>query len=88
MMMVGGWASNSKYALLGGFRSAGQLIAYEIPMFISVIGILAVVGSFSLLEITENQMENGWFLFRYWGFGLIAGVIFFVAGYAEKIAKM
>lgn len=83
MMMVGGWASNSKYALLGGFRSAGQLIAYEIPMFISVIGILAVVGSFSLLEITEDQMENGWFLFRYWGFGLIAGVIFFVAGYAE-----
>lgn len=82
-MMVGGWASNSKYALLGGFRSAGQLIAYEIPMFISILGVIAVVGSFSLLDVTENQMQHGWFLFRYWGAGLIAGVIFFLAGYAE-----
>ncbi|OLS25772.1 MAG: NADH-quinone oxidoreductase subunit H [Candidatus Heimdallarchaeota archaeon LC_2] len=82
-MLVGGWASNSKYALLGGFRSAGQLIAYEIPMFVSILGIIAVTQSFSLIDITENQMNGGWFLFRFWGFGLIAGVIFFLSGYAE-----
>jgi NADH-quinone oxidoreductase subunit H len=82
-MLIGGWASNSKYALLGGFRSAGQLIAYEIPMFISILGIIAVAESFSLLHITEAQMQGGWFLFRFYGFGLLAGVIFFLAGYAE-----
>ncbi|MCE7734577.1 MAG: NADH-quinone oxidoreductase subunit H [Candidatus Heimdallarchaeota archaeon] len=82
-MLIGGWASNSKYALLGGFRSAGQLIAYEIPMFISILGIIAVVGSFSLLDATEHQMENGWFIFRFYGAGLVAAFIFFLAGYAE-----
>ena len=82
-MMIGGWASNSKYALIGGFRSAGQLIAYEIPMFVSILGIIAVVQSYSLLDITEYQAQHGWFFFRYWGFGLIAGVVFFLAGYAE-----
>ncbi len=82
-MLIGGWASRSKYSLIGGFRSAGQLIAYEIPMFISILGVIAVVGSFSLLEITEYQMDHGWFLFRFPPFGLLAGLIFFLAGYAE-----
>jgi NADH-quinone oxidoreductase subunit H len=82
-MLIGGWASRSKYSLIGGFRSAAQLIAYEIPMFVSILGVIAVVESFSLLEITEYQMENGWFIFKYWGAGLLAGAIFFVAGYAE-----
>lgn len=83
MMLIGGWASNSKYSLIGGFRSAGQLIAYEIPMLTSVLGVVATVGSFSLIDIVEYQIENGWFLFRYWGFGAAAGIIFFIAGIAE-----
>ena len=82
-MLIGGWASNSKYSLLGGFRSAGQLIAYEIPMLISVMGIIAVTGSLNLIEITEFQIENGWFIFRYAGFGAVAAFIFFLSGIAE-----
>ncbi|MDH5400982.1 MAG: NADH-quinone oxidoreductase subunit H [Candidatus Heimdallarchaeota archaeon] len=82
-MLVGGWASNSKYSLIGGFRSAGQLIAYEIPMFVSILGVIAVVGSFSLVEITNYQMNNGWFIGKYYGAGLIAGLIFFISGVAE-----
>jgi NADH-quinone oxidoreductase subunit H len=82
-MMVGGWASNSKYSLIGGFRSAGQLIAYEIPMFLAAVGIIAVSGTFSLLGITEFQMQHGWFVFQYWGAGLVLAFIFFVAGVAE-----
>ncbi len=82
-MFIGGWASNSKYALIGGFRSAGQLLAYEIPMFLSILGVIGVVGSFSLIDMTEYQILNGWFMFKYWGFGLLAALIFYVAGLAE-----
>jgi len=87
-MFIGGWSSNSKYALIGGFRSAGQLLAYEIPMFLYGIAIIAVNGTFSLRTITENQMASGvgWNLFSHQlGFlGLITGFIFFIAGVAES----
>ncbi len=83
MMLIGGWASNSKYSLIGGFRSAAQLIAYEIPMLISVLGVIAVVGSFSLVDITEYQTQHGWFIFRFLPFGLIAAFIFYLSGVAE-----
>jgi len=84
-MMIGGWASNSKYSLIGGFRSAGQLVAYEIPMFFSVVGVIAITGSFSLIDITEYQYENGWNLIQHetWFMGLILGFIFFISGVAE-----
>ncbi len=82
-MFIGGWASNSKYALIGGFRSAGQLLAYEIPMFLAVLGVIGVVGSFSLETITEYQIQHGWFMFRYWGLGFVAALIFYIAGLAE-----
>lgn len=84
-MMVGGWASNSKYSLIGGFRSAGQLVAYEIPMFLSVIGVIAITGSFSLIEITEHQIENGWNLIQpeHYFMGLVLGFIFFISSVAE-----
>ena len=87
-MFIGGWSSNSKYALIGGFRSAGQLLAYEIPMFLSGIAIIAVNGSFSLMTITENQMKAGagWNLFTpQLGFlGIFTGFVFFIAGVAES----
>ncbi|MCY3410851.1 MAG: NADH-quinone oxidoreductase subunit H [Candidatus Heimdallarchaeota archaeon] len=83
MMLIGGWASNSKYSLIGGFRSAGQLIAYEIPMLVSILGIVATVGSFDLNVIVAYQVEHGWFIFRYWGIGAFAGLVFLLCGIAE-----
>lgn len=82
-MFIGGWAGNSKYSLIGGFRSAGQLLAYEIPMFVSIFAIFAINGSFSLITIAENQVASTWNLFRWGGIGLVAGFIFFIAGVAE-----
>lgn len=83
LMLIGGWSSNSKYSLIGGFRSAGQLIAYEIPMLTSVLGVVATVGSFDLNEIVAYQTAHGWFLFRYWGVGALTGLIFLISGIAE-----
>lgn len=82
-MVIAGWSSNSKYSLIGGFRSAGQLIAYEIPMLVSALAVISVTGSFSLLEITQYQMIHGWFIFRYLGLGFISAFIFFISAIAE-----
>jgi NADH:ubiquinone oxidoreductase subunit H len=84
-MMIGGWASNSKYSLIGGFRSAGQLVAYEIPMFFSILGVVVVTGSFSLISITEYQYANGWNLIQHETafMGLVLGFIFFISSVAE-----
>lgn len=54
-IVIAGWASNNKYALLGGLRSAGQLISYEIPGILSLVTAVLVVGSLDLVEITESQ---------------------------------
>ncbi len=54
-IVIAGWASNNKYALLGGIRSAGQLISYEIPGILSLTTAVLVVGTLSLVEITESQ---------------------------------
>lgn len=82
-MFIGGWSGNSKYALVGGFRSAGQLLAYEIPMFVSAFAVIINAGTFSLLTITELQMTSTWYLFDWWGLGFVAGFIFFISGVAE-----
>jgi len=60
-----GWASNNKYTLIGGMRSAAQLTAYEIPLLISVLAIAVVSGSFNILEIVDFQIEtsNTWNIF-------------------------
>ncbi len=58
-----GWSSNNKYSIIGGFRSAAQLISYEIPMVMSVVIVLLVYGDFSIGGIIAAQAERGWFLF-------------------------
>ncbi|WP_342433575.1 NADH-quinone oxidoreductase subunit NuoH [Neobacillus sp. FSL H8-0543] len=77
-MLLGGWASNNKYALLGGMRAAAQMISYEIPLVLSVLGVILLTGSLNLNDIVEQQ-ENVWFIVLQ----PIAFVVFFIASTAE-----
>jgi len=75
---LAGWASNSKYALLGGLRSVAQMLSYEVFMGLSLMGVVMLAGSFNLREIVEAQ-RGGWFILpQFIGF-----VVFFIAGIAE-----
>ncbi|MFS0593341.1 NADH-quinone oxidoreductase subunit NuoH [Cytobacillus horneckiae] len=77
-IVTAGWASNNKYALMGGMRAAAQMISYEIPLVMSVIGIILLTGSMNLNEIVAAQ-ESGWFIL----WQPIAFVVFFIAAVAE-----
>ncbi len=55
---LAGWASNSKYPLLGGLRSSAQMVSYELSLTLSVVGVLLMAGSFSLRDIIQHQ--QGW----------------------------
>jgi NADH-quinone oxidoreductase subunit H len=76
--VLGGWASNNKYALLGGLRSAAQMVSYEVFMGISLMGVVVLSGSFRLIDIVEAQ-SGLWNCVPQF-FGLL---IFAVAGVAE-----
>jgi NADH-quinone oxidoreductase subunit H len=77
-IMAGSWASNNKYALLGGMRSAAQMISYEIPLVLSVVGIIMTVGSLNLEEIVRAQ-KDVWFIFpQFVGF-----IVFLIASISE-----
>ncbi len=77
-VMLGGWASNSKYALLGGIRASAQTITYEVFMGLALMGVVVQAGSFALIDIVEAQ-RDGWFILpQFIGF-----VTFLVAGLAE-----
>jgi len=78
-VITGGWASNNKYALLGGMRSVAQMISYEIPLVMSVIGVILLTGSLNLREIVEAQATTYWYILLQ----PIAFVIFMIASVAE-----
>jgi NADH-quinone oxidoreductase subunit H len=59
-VVLGSWASNSKYSLLGGMRASAMMISYEVSMGLSVLGMLLIVGSFSLTDIVEWQSRHTW----------------------------
>jgi NADH-quinone oxidoreductase subunit H len=61
-IVLGGWASNSKYSFLGALRSSAQLISYEIPMGTSILGIVLMAGSLNLERIIDYQTRHGWFI--------------------------
>jgi len=75
---LGGWASNNKYALLGGLRSSAQMISYELAMGMSTIGVLLLAGSLSLVEIVHAQ-QKVWFVVLQ----PVAFVIFMITALAE-----
>src|SRR3954466_7372032 len=61
-MVLGGWASNNKYALRGGMRAGAQMISYEIPLVMSVVGVILLTGSLNLTDIVAQQEKTTWFI--------------------------
>jgi len=80
-IVTAGWASNNKYALLGGMRSAAQMISYEVPLVISVVGVAMMTGSLNLREIVLAQEGYFW----NWNFlpQIVGFVVFLVSALAE-----
>lgn len=78
-IMIGAWASNNKYSLLGGLRAASQIISYELAMGISLISLLMVTGSLSLKEMVVQQQTGLWnIVYQPLGF-----LIFLICSFAE-----
>jgi NADH-quinone oxidoreductase subunit H len=87
---LAGWASNSKYPLLGGLRSSAQMISYELSMTMSVVGVLLMANSFSLTKIISDQESSKWGLLSWnifsfhGGFPQVVGFLcFFISAIAE-----
>jgi NADH-quinone oxidoreductase subunit H len=78
-IMIGGWASNNKYSLLGALRASSQMISYEIAMGLAIIAIIMMTGSLSLKDIAESQAGGRWNVF-YQPLGFL---IFLVCAFAE-----
>ena len=83
-LLMAGWGSNNKYALLGGIRSAAQVVSYEIPMVASILVVVLFVGSMSMVDIVNSQSGwiTNWYVFRL-PFGPIAFITYIIAATAE-----
>lgn len=82
-IILGGWSSNNKYSALGGLRSSAQVVSYEIPLGMSVLGIALMAGSLNLETVIDAQAQSGLFGWNIWYQPLAAG-IFFLAALAES----
>jgi NADH-quinone oxidoreductase subunit H len=80
-LMLGGWASGSKYSFLGAMRSAAQLISYEVSQGLALVGVLMMAGTLSMTEIVHTQIggEGTWYVLPQ----IVGFIIFMVAGFAE-----
>ena len=79
-IILGGWASNNKYSLMGGLRSAAQAVSYEVPFGLSIIGVLMMAGSLDLVTIVRYQEINAWNVLPQ----IVACFIFLVSMVAEN----
>ena len=79
-VVLGGWASNNKYSLIGGMRSAAQMISYEVPLAMSMLGVVLLAGSLNLVKIVEAQQSYAtWYIVpQFFGF-----IIFLISATAE-----
>lgn len=82
-IVIGGWASNNKYALLGGMRSAAQMISYEVPLVISVVGVILLSGSLNLRDIVAAQ-GGGWF----WDWNFLPQIIGFAVFVIAAVSEL
>jgi NADH-quinone oxidoreductase subunit H len=77
--IVGGWASESKFSLLGSMRTCAQLVSYEVSLALSVLGVVITAGSLSLVQIVHNQAHSLWYVVPQ----AVGFLIFVVSGVAE-----
>jgi NADH-quinone oxidoreductase subunit H len=79
-IILGGWASNNKYSLMGGLRSAAQMVSYEVPFGLSIVGVLMLTGTLDLAKIVKYQEAGVWNLLPQ----VVASFLFLVAMTAES----
>jgi NADH-quinone oxidoreductase subunit H len=77
--IVGGWASESKYSLLGSMRTCAQMVSYEVALALTVLGVVLMAHSLSLVDIVNKQIDSVWYAAPQ----LVGLIVFFVAGVAE-----
>ncbi|MCX7918935.1 MAG: NADH-quinone oxidoreductase subunit NuoH [bacterium] len=77
-IFMAGWSSYNKYSLIGGMRTVAQIVSYEVPLLLSVISVVMMVGSLSMVSIVEAQ-KSAWFIF----IQPLAFIIYFIAATAE-----
>jgi NADH-quinone oxidoreductase subunit H len=77
--IVGGWASHSKYALLGSMRTCAQMVSYEVSLTFAVLGVVLMAHSLSLVDIVEQQHATLWFIVPQ----VVGFMVFFIGGIAE-----
>jgi NADH-quinone oxidoreductase subunit H len=82
-IVCAGWASNSKYSLMGGLRSSAQMISYELALVLSIIGVVLVSGTLRPVAIVEQQAGWFWNWNVFGGWQLLGFLLFVIAGYAE-----
>src|SRR5690242_6990953 len=83
-IILGGWASNSHYPLLGALRSAAQLVSYEVALAFALLSGLMVAGTLSMQQIVKAQQARGiWFAFENYGFMLVPFVVYLISATAE-----
>jgi NADH-quinone oxidoreductase subunit H len=77
--IIGGWASDSKYSLLGSMRTCAQLVSYEVSLALSVLGVVLMAGSLNLVDIVDEQSSSVWYALPQF----VGLLVFFFAGIAE-----
>jgi NADH-quinone oxidoreductase subunit H len=78
-IMIGGWASNNKFSLLGAMRAASSIISYELAMGITLIALLMLSGTLSLRTMVDQQMDHWWYIFKQ----PLGFLIFLICAFAE-----
>jgi NADH-quinone oxidoreductase subunit H len=83
-IILGGWASNSHYSLLGALRSAAQLVSYEVALSFALLSGVMAAGTLSMKSIVLAQAQRGvWFVFDNWGFMIVPFAVYIIAATAE-----
>jgi NADH-quinone oxidoreductase subunit H len=82
-VILGGWASNNKYSALGSLRASAQVVSYEIPLGLSVLGVVLMSGTLNLETILEQQARGGFWHWNIW-YQPLAALIFYVSSLAES----